>query len=63
MPLTGLTTSSLEAEMNNKILIKDVNIFDGVSEKLALSMSVLIEGNKIAKIAKTIPASDDNENH
>lgn len=57
----GLATSSSEAEMNNKILIKDVNIFDGVSEKLALSMSVLIEGNKIEKIAKTIPASDDME--
>jgi len=57
----GLATSSSEAEMNNKVLIKDVNIFDGVSEKLALSMSVLIEGNKIAKIAKTIPESDDIE--
>jgi imidazolonepropionase-like amidohydrolase len=57
----GLATSSLEAEMNKKVLIKDVNIFDGVSEKLALSMSVLIEGNKIAKIAKTIPTSDDIE--
>ena len=32
----GLATSSSEAEINNKILIKDVNIFDGVSEKTRL---------------------------
>lgn len=55
----GLTTTSPEAEMNNRILIKDVNIFDGISEELAMSMSVLIEKNKIAKIAETIPADDD----
>lgn len=43
----------------SRILINNVNIFDGTSEKLARSMSVLIEGNKIAQIAASIPASDD----
>jgi len=37
-------------------LIKNANIFDGTSEKLATGMSVLVESNKIAKIAKSIPA-------
>jgi len=55
----ALASSPSKAEVTDKILITDVNIFDGNSEKLAMSMNVLIEGNKIAKIAKTIPADDD----
>lgn len=39
-----------------KTLITNVNIFDGKSEKLAPAMSVLVEGNKITKIAKSITA-------
>jgi imidazolonepropionase-like amidohydrolase len=38
------------------ILITNVNIFDGKSETLNEGMSVLIEGNKIAQIAKSIKA-------
>jgi len=37
-------------------LITNANIFDGKSEKLATGMSVLVEGNKITKIAKSITA-------
>lgn len=37
-------------------LIQNVKIFDGKNEKLTEPMSVLVEGNKIAKIAPTIPA-------
>lgn len=37
-------------------LFREVNIFDGKSDKLAAGMSVLVEGNKIAKIAKSINA-------
>lgn len=36
------------------ILFENVRIFDGKSDKLTAPMSVLIEGNKIAKIATTI---------
>jgi len=41
-----------------KICITNARIFDGKNEKLAEGMSVLIEDNKIAKIAKsiTVPA-------
>ncbi|HET9415458.1 MAG TPA: amidohydrolase family protein [Pseudolabrys sp.] len=38
------------------VLFQNATVFDGKSEKLAAGMSVLVEGNKIAKIAKSIPA-------
>jgi len=43
-------------EQPNRILITNVNIFDGVSEDLAVGMSVLIEGNLISQVATAIPA-------
>ncbi len=45
-----------KAEPVSKVLITNVRIFDGKSDKLAAGMSVLVEGNKIAKIAKSIAA-------
>jgi len=39
-----------------KTLIINANIFDGTIEKLATGMSVLGEGNTIAKIGNSIPA-------
>jgi imidazolonepropionase-like amidohydrolase len=48
-----------EEGVASRILISDVNIFDGRSEKLTRDMSVLIEGNKIAKIANSITAPDN----
>lgn len=44
-----------EVKSFDKLLITNVQIFDGKSEKLDPGLSVLIEGNKIAKIAKSIP--------
>ncbi len=41
------------------VLIKNVNIFDGKNEKLGQGMTVLVEGNKIAKIANSITAPKD----
>jgi len=38
------------------VLITNANIFDGKGETLSSGMSVLVEGNKIAKIAKSISA-------
>ncbi len=37
-------------------LISNVNVFDGKTEKLAMGMSVLVEGNKISKITKSLQA-------
>ena len=42
--------------MSEAMLFQNVNIFDGQNEKLADGMDVLIEGNKISKIAKSIQA-------
>ncbi|WP_455389663.1 amidohydrolase family protein, partial [Petrachloros mirabilis] len=42
--------------MSETMLFQNVNIFDGQNEKLAEGMSVLVEGNKISKIAKSIQA-------
>ncbi len=44
------------ADAKPTVLITNANIFDGKSDKLATGVSVLVEGNKIAKIAKSIPA-------
>jgi len=43
-----------EQKKVSQILIQNVNIFDGEHETLAKDMSVLVEGNKITKIAKSI---------
>jgi hypothetical protein len=51
----ALPTIAQEAKPVNRVLFTDVNVFDGVSGKRAESMSVLVEANKIAKIAKSIP--------
>ena len=40
----------------SKVLFTNANIFDGQSAALAPGMSVLVEGNKIAKIGKSIAA-------
>ena len=40
------------------ILFTNANIFDGKNDKPTENMSVLIEDNKIAKIAKVIEAPD-----
>jgi imidazolonepropionase-like amidohydrolase len=41
------------------ILINNANIFDGENEQLSNGMSVLVEGNKISKIAKSISTPPD----
>jgi len=45
-----------DARPVSKVLITNANVFDGANEQLATGMSVLVEGDKIAKIAKSIPA-------
>ncbi|WP_455389281.1 amidohydrolase family protein [Petrachloros mirabilis] len=42
--------------MKTRTLITNVRIFDGEHETLADGMSVMVEGNKIARIAKSIQA-------
>ena len=47
-----------EARPVSKVLITNANILDSNKGTLAEGMSLLVEGNKIAKIAKSIPAPD-----
>jgi imidazolonepropionase-like amidohydrolase len=54
--LAGIGTASAQDSKANATLFQNVNIFDGKSDKLIQGMSVLVDGNKIAKIAKSIPA-------
>jgi len=48
-----------EAKPVSKVLITNASIFDGENEAFATGMSVLVEGNKIVKIAKSIPPPAD----
>jgi len=50
------TAVAQDAKPGASVVITNARIFDGEHEALATGMSVLVEGNKIAKIAKTIPA-------
>lgn len=44
------------ARSQSAVLITNARIFDGKNEKLIAGMSVLVEGNRISKIAPSIPA-------
>jgi len=51
----AMSATAQEAKPVSQVLITNARIFDGQNEKLAEGMSVLVEGNQISKIAKTIP--------
>lgn len=57
-PSTVFTAAAMaqEAKPKQSVLITNARIFDGSHEALAIGMSVLVEGNKITRIAKSIPA-------
>ena len=59
--LFSMLAKAQETAEKNVILITNATIFDGENEKLAEGMSVLVEGNKITKIAKTIVAPEGAE--
>jgi len=52
----GASARARQAEPKQPVLITNARIFDGQNEKLADGMSVLVEGNKITKVARSIPA-------
>jgi imidazolonepropionase-like amidohydrolase len=61
--LTGFaydTSSPKEAQdkVPSQVLFKNVNIFDGKNEKLAMGQDVLVEGNLIKQIGKGLKAGD-----
>ena len=58
VPLTLATATELPESVT---LFKNVNIFDGTSDKLMKDHDVLVVGNKIHKIAKDIPTGGTYE--
>jgi len=55
MLATAMPTMAQQSTPVTSVLITNANIFDGTNDKLGVGMSVLVEGNKIARIAKSIP--------
>lgn len=55
LALTAIVTHAQD-KPKSAVLITNARIFDGKSDKLTAPTSVLVEGNKIAKIAASIPA-------
>jgi imidazolonepropionase-like amidohydrolase len=51
--------ATIEAQQPSVTLFKNVRVFDGKSDKLTASTSVLVVGNKIDKIGRDIDAPDD----
>jgi imidazolonepropionase-like amidohydrolase len=58
--MLALSSSGALAEENatSLILIRNVNIFDGKNETLAMGHDVLVEGNLIRKVGKDLKASN-----
>jgi len=56
LALAGAAASAEAQEPPALTLFTNVNIFDGKTDKLATDRSVLVEGNKIARIAPSIAA-------
>ena len=54
----AVSAMAQEAKPVSKVLITNANILDSNKGTIAEGMSLLVEGNKIAKIAKSIPAPD-----
>jgi len=59
--LISLLVTQVHAEKKNlaQVLIKNVNIFDGNSEKLAIAQDILIENNLIKQIGNGLKAGAD----
>ena len=53
------TVAFAEGDALPQTLFTNVNIFDGKSDKLAMGMSVLVEGNLIKQVGKDVKARDD----
>jgi len=52
----AIATAQAQTAEVKRVLFQNASVFDGKNEQLAEGVSVLVEGNKISKIAKSIPA-------
>ncbi len=58
LAVTTAMSTALAEDKPAQVLIVNVDVWDGTSEEVQKGVDVLIEGNKIAKIAKGIKAPD-----
>ena len=58
LAVTGFTAAAAEDKPPIQVLFTNVNIFDGFAESLQDGMSVLVEGNFIKEVGKSITAPD-----
>jgi imidazolonepropionase-like amidohydrolase len=61
MLMAGNAVASEKIEVPSVLLIKNVHVWDGVSDKLAENTDVLIVGDKIRKVGKNIPSEGSYE--
>jgi imidazolonepropionase-like amidohydrolase len=54
LAVAGIGNAHAAAAPAGTTLMQNANIFDGTSERLVTGMSVLVEGNRITKIARSI---------
>ena len=60
--MAALSVSAIAADIPAEVtLFKNVNVFDGKSEKLLMGYDVLVVKNLIKKVAKDIPTSGTYE--
>ena len=52
----AMPSVAAETKANPSVLFSNAKVFDGQNEKLIEDTSVLVEGNKISKIAQSINA-------
>ena len=52
----AIATAQAQTAEVKRVLFQNASVFDGKNEQLAEGVSVLVEGNEISRIAKSIPA-------
>ena len=57
LAMTGVAVAEEKIQIPSVMLIKNVHVWDGTSDKLKKDTDVLIVGDKIRKVAKNIPES------
>ena len=61
MSLAASITLAQEAKEPNRIMFTNVNVFDGVSDSLAMGTNVLVENDVIAAVGSSIPVPEGAE--
>mgnify|MGYP001815106801 CR=1 FL=1 len=58
--VTSAVTTATTQDKPAQVLINNVDVWDGTSDKLLLKTDVLVEGNKFKKVGKNLKADGAN---